>query len=199
MGFINECFSAFKKECKEDNWAIEEAIDHYINAVLQQGLLELRGLSLVVLIDFLTGRYEEKHDMEYLLNEKSFKKEGKKLHKSIKQLLEKHFSQNDVIKREGDLGSFPKVLKLMTGKYKELNRSSFSTVLNQACLSLNLNIKDEELAKVVKIRNKLVHTARFFDQGETDGAWQNTEDKMGQYSRIRNFVGCMLLAILGHR
>jgi hypothetical protein len=45
--FINECFSAFQKECKEGNWAIEEAIDHYITAVLQQGLLELRGLSLV--------------------------------------------------------------------------------------------------------------------------------------------------------
>ena len=197
--FINECFSVFQKERREDNWGIEEAIDHYILAVLQLGFLELRGLSLVALIDFLTGRYADKHDMQHLLDKNSFNKEGKKFHKSVKELLEAHFSQNDVIKREGALGSFPEILKLMAGKYKELNRSSFSTVLNQACLSLNLNIEEEELVKVVKIRNKLVHTARFFDQGETDGAWQNTEDKMGQYSRIRNFVGCMLLAILEHR
>ena len=41
---------------------------------------------------------------------------------------------------------------------------------------LNLNTRDEELKKTVKIRNKPVHDARFFEHGETKGKWENTED-----------------------
>jgi len=41
---------------------------------------------------------------------------------------------------------------------------------------LNLNIREEELKKTVKIRNKPVHDARFFEHGETKGKWENTED-----------------------
>jgi hypothetical protein len=46
----------------------------------------------------------------------------------------------------------------------------------ETSVRLNLNIRDEELKKTVKIRNKPVHDARFFEHGETKGKWENTED-----------------------
>lgn len=48
--------------------------------------------------------------------------------------------------------------------------------LETSAPKLNLNTRDEELKKTVKIRNKPVHDARFFEHGETKGKWENTED-----------------------
>ena len=49
-------------------------------------------------------------------------------------------------------------------------------LLKHLCLSLNLNIRDEELEKIEKSRDMPVHDARFFEHGETKGKWENTED-----------------------
>jgi hypothetical protein len=55
--------------------------------------------------------------------------------------------------------------------------SSFGVLalLKHLCLSLNLNIRDEELEKIVKSRDMPVHDARFFERGETEGKCENTE------------------------
>ena len=62
--------------------------------------------------------------------------------------------------------------------------------------SLTLNIRDEELKKTVKIRNTPVHDARFFEHRETEGMWEDTEDKVRQYFRIRSFVDACYLHFL---
>jgi hypothetical protein len=87
-------------------------------------------------------------------------------------LLENLFTNCDVAKKDRFL-DYPAILSHMAEKYQELNRFSFRRLLELVCQSLNLNIPSEELKMVVRIRNKLVHTARFFEIAETEGSWEN--------------------------
>jgi hypothetical protein len=52
--------------------------------------------------------------------------------------------------------------------------------------------------KSLKIKNRPVHDARFFERGETEGKWENTEDKVPNILGVSLDV-CYLqfLSILG--
>lgn len=49
--FILATFDNFRKENSKGIWKLDEAIDHYVNSILERGLIELRALNLVALME----------------------------------------------------------------------------------------------------------------------------------------------------
>jgi|GEM_PF-5183054 hypothetical protein len=201
---VDQCFEVFRKKLRESNWQINEVIDHYIIGVQETGVIELRAIVIVALVDYLTGRYAQRHDKIFLLDNHVFNdpEKKKKLQNSIKCRLLCLFTSDDVVKRK-EQDSFKRVVDLMAGKSQGLNRYSFGTLLTELSRSLNLRTEKEEkkvLTRFVDIRNLLVHEARFLRPGEVASEygrkWTNVESSVSQYFRVMDIAGCLLLAML---
>jgi hypothetical protein len=143
-----------------------------VNSVLEHGLIELRALNLVVLIEYLTGRYAYHHNKVLFLKQSRFDEEKKELQKRLRDILEKCFQEEDLMIKSEQLRI---VSNDMANKVEELNRRSFNTVLKQLVSSLHLEIDEEERRKFISIRNALVYLGRFLNQEK------NTEDSQKQF------------------
>jgi len=54
-------------------WRVHEAANIYLDAMAQSGFLELRGLRLVVCLEFLVATYASREKCEYLMSTEEFK------------------------------------------------------------------------------------------------------------------------------
>ena len=157
-----------------EKWNVIRVIDAFIDAKAEADYVPLRGLKMVICAEMLkTSYFKFATHGGYILTPNKYKRTVKD---KIEQLLK------DIFNEEG-------VLRLLTTNISNLNRYPFRLALTEMCESVGLPVRDEDITKFVKIRNKLVHKGSFpLDLG----------NEYEQYIFLSNFVGTFLLAALGY-
>ena len=129
--FVEKTFDRFREQ--KERWELQKAIEIYIDAKLTQDSLELRGLKLAVLMEFLKGcysRWREVRPVETPLFQHLMRLQAREVWRSFKKCF---CGGNEV--------PFRKTLQVM-----------------RSDLSLDIG---GDLGRFVRNRNKLVHRGRF--------------------------------------
>ena len=135
---------------------------------------------------------------EYIIDEKKFKKISKQLTNVMR----------DELQSAGVDGTD---IQSMTGKLKELNRSSFKRILHAIFQSIEFSPSEAETNLFVKCRNSLVHAGRFCDlkpeehellycMPQMPDELKQVEDDTAalQYFFLEYFVDRVILKVLGY-
>lgn len=62
--FVRQTFEPYRAVKDTGLWEFDQAINHYADTVSRASFLELRGINLVVLVDYLTKRYAKHHNLK---------------------------------------------------------------------------------------------------------------------------------------
>jgi hypothetical protein len=207
--FVQQVYTRYQDIQKGDIWKFDDAIIHYANTLASGSFTELKSLNLVSLIEYLTGRFVEHEKTNKVFEDASFSDDKKKvLQKGIKNLLISQFSEEDLVKNEyvsaikkhSKKGTIKQVSNDMASIAVEgLNRRGFPWSLNRLLYNLGLVTRENEVELFIKIRNKLVHEARYLNEEEFEKIGLPYEDKTRQFFRIISFTSRIMLAILKYR
>lgn len=168
-------------------------VNAYIDAKLQTDFLEQRGLKLVLVTElFKELLIKSRPELEFIVSEEAFKK----LHPRLKTTLK------EVLVESADYSSNSRGKTYE--KISELNRTSFQDILSCFCKDIKLRIEPEELQLIIKCRNSLVHTGKFFCRSHkcTDDYRENYlqfRSPTNEYFYLLNFVDKCFLKLLCYR
>jgi len=206
--FIEHVFSRYEDIKKENIWKFDTAISHYADTLSSESFLELRALNLVSLVEYLTGRHVEHEKTNKVLKDASFDEKKDILRTNLTNSLTSHFSEEDLVQTDY-VSTIKKNMKKGTTKHilgemakiatEGLNTRSFSWSLNRLLNNLNLISAENEIKVFVKMRNKLVHEARFLKKEEFEEMDLPYEDEILQFFRIVSITSRMMLGILEYR
>lgn len=171
--FVEQCFQTYQQDTTFDLARLSQA---YVDAK-GQGFLETRALVACALLDFLVGRYLNTTGAHTMLPKAVFRKLAAELTRTIEAFQP---PVSEALNRA-------RLTDICSG-LGELNRPPLRVTLEEFCQSLSLNMPSQEIARVVGIRNSLVHRARFLDDAENSA----------QYFQLLNFLDRILLKILGY-
>ena len=171
--FVEQCFHTYRQDSTFD---LGRLSDGYIDA-RGQGFLESKALVACALLDFLVGRYRGTSRAHTTLPKAVFKELAAELTLTA-QGFQPRLSDPLHRARLTDICS----------RLGELNRPPLRITLEDFCESLSLNMPSQEIARVVGIRNSLIHRVRFLDDAENSA----------QYFQLLNFLDRILLKILGY-
>jgi hypothetical protein len=192
LDFMNQTFDKFRQVKTEGMWKLNEAIDHFVAAKTSGSVWELQALQLVVLIEFLNGRYFSFNSSEHLIKQTKF---SKTLKKSCSKWKIKS-SLRDVF----DLDEKESILNEMMEKTPELNRRTFKSQIQEIIQYLHIKVDEVQLTRFIKIRNSLVHKARFLgaDEEQAHKKRQNIESDYQQLGTVTEIAGLMMLGVLNY-
>lgn len=145
--FIQQTYQNYLNN--NQSWGLDIAVEAYLDAKRETAYLDTRALSAAILLEFFKDRYATNSQEGNIITEREFKKKRK----VIKSALEQCFG--DIISVNGN------EMKEIIVKIPELNRKSFKSILCNMFNRIGLTINDEDLNKIIKIRNSLVHTGKF--------------------------------------
>jgi hypothetical protein len=132
-----------------ETWGLDIGIESYLDAKRETTYLETRALRAAILLEFFKNRYLITSNEGNILPEKVFDKKRK----VIQSDLERTFI--DMSSVDGN------EMKEIIGKIPELNRKAFKSILCSMFSRIGLTVDEEEIRKIIKIRNSLVHTGKF--------------------------------------
>jgi hypothetical protein len=214
-GFVQQTFERYRKVNEriwkldqaighyvenERIWKLDQAIGHYIDTISSDNLLELKAISLVVLVDYFTQRYADFAKTAYVVNPSIFDSKRDTVKKVISCVVENLFSVEEVVQNElaSTKGEKKDSLHRMADKINELNRRSFKLLLNNLLEKLDLKVDKNEVETFAKIRNQLVHESYFLRQ---DDFLERSPFGINprQFFRILSLTSRIMLAILQYR
>jgi hypothetical protein len=163
--FVKQVFPTYLLH--KDDYSLDIAVETYLDAKRETGFLELRALRAVVVLEFLNSIYAERKGIGSILQDGQFRK----VHHSVKSVLTQQF-------KEMSLPEY--TLKEMELKISELNRQSFRTILETMFAEFGISVTKDELDRLIKIRNSLVHKASFI----TKEHWNEYAFLIGMLDRI---------------
>lgn|GEM_PF-1456327 len=183
-------------------WKFDQAIGHYVETVSSDSLLELKAISLVVLVDYFTQRYADFAKTTFFVDGTSFDDKRGALHKLISCALESLFSADDLILNEFEptrrKGAKKRIFNEMADRIDGLNSRSFKSLLNSLLKELDLEVDEDEVETFVKIRNRLVHESYFLTQNDfLERSPYGINPR--QFFRILSLTSRIILAILQYR
>lgn len=174
-----------KSCCQEEQnpWWYQQAVDALADAKLEQDFLELRGLKLAALLDFISGIYLKDKNSEHIAPEENFESKRADLEKEMLKVLQRFFSNRQA--------------KEMCKHVRGLNWPTFRQTLRKMTEDLGLSVPRDILGKIVEYRNELVHRMHFFkDSANSCGTKRKEMDPYEAYRAMLDYVGKLLLAIL---
>ena len=202
--YLSQVFEPYQDAKKEGMWGLEGAINHFIDAVSSESMLELRAINLVVLTDYLTQLFAKHKKMNHFVEPASFADKKQNLQEETRKLLGNLFSEQDLVENEyvpkKKRSAKKQTVDSMAGKIECINRPSFKSLLRRLQMDyLNLAADDEELKLFIKIRNKLAHEASFLSEDDFIDMKIPPEGPPKQYHRILSLTSRILLAILKYQ
>jgi hypothetical protein len=202
--YLLQVFEPYQDVKKEGIWDLSGGINHFIDTVSSENMLELRAINLVVLTDYLTQRFAKHKKMNFFIEPASFADKKQTLQKETSKLLEDLFSEGDLVENEylpkRKRSAKRQTIDGMSHITECINRPSFKSLLKRLLKDyLNLDVDNEELKLFVEIRNKLVHDSNFLDEDDFIDMKIPYEDPPKQYYRILSLTSRILLAILKYR
>jgi len=170
--FVEEVYNNYLK--REKLYGLDKAVEAYLDAKGEAAYLESRALKAVVVLEFLKGKYAKTNKVEIILPSSHFKK----IIRNIKLLLKQQFKNMSLSRNN---------LEEMTTRIAELNRKSFGVILNAMFTDLEVKITEDELSRLIKIRNSLIHRASFV-----------TKDYWQEYTFLISILDRIFLKILDY-
>lgn len=189
--FVEQAYVSLQKlkDCcqrQRKSFWYAQAVDALADAKLEQDFLELRGLKLTSVLEFIRSVYLRDRDAEHIVSEDEFKSKYAELEKEMRQLLRRFFSSQTA--------------EEMCKHTQGLNWPTFRRTVREMTQSLGLSVSKDELNKIVEYRNELVHRMRFFkDSGNTRDTKGTKKDLYSAYLTMMNFIEQILLAVLGYQ
>lgn len=207
--YVRQVFERSEGIKKENIWKFAGSIRHYANTLASESFLELKALNLVSLIEYLVGRFSEHQNTNKIFKDASFDDAKKSALRTdlvdslIKQFSEEDLVQNDYIseiRKKAKKGTIKMVLNdLAYVTLKGLNRRGFPWSLRRLLDYLRLITSEKEVEIFVKMRNKLVHVARFLNEQDFEEMSIPYENETLQFYRVLSLTSRMLLSILEYR
>jgi hypothetical protein len=198
-GFVRQTFERYREVNAGGIWKFDQAIGHYVETVSSDSLLELKAISLVVLVDYFTQRYADFAKTTFFVDGTSFNDKRAALRKLISEALESLFSADDLILNEfvptRKRGAKKRIFNEMADRIDGLNSRSFKSLLNSLLKELDLEVDEDEVETFVEIRNRLVHESYFLtpdDFLERSPYGINPR----QFFRVLSLTSRIMLAIL---
>ena len=176
--FLEQCYPVFQET--KDEWELEKAIHGYVDGLLKGDFLEAKALKLVVVIEFLKGRYLENTDSVYILSEEEFQSKQSALKHAVKEAIQHTFP---------DITS--DLLEMMVNHAQGMNWFPFRRAIKGMLHGVGLPVDNKDINRFIIIRNRLVHQMNF--PGKTH------DERVEQYFFVMMFVGRVLLAILQYQ
>ncbi|MCK4822029.1 hypothetical protein KA005_40070 [bacterium] len=170
--FIEEVYNNYLN--RENLYGLDKAIEAYLDAKIEAVYLESRALKAVVVLEFLKGKYAKTNKVEMILPGCHFKK----VIRNIKSLLKQQFENMSLSQNR---------LEEMNTRMAELNRKSFGVILDAMFTDLDVKITEDELSRLIKVRNSLIHRASFV-----------TKDYWQEYTLLISILDRIFLKILDY-
>ena len=178
--FISAAFPHYR--LGKDQWHLARTIRHYVDAVTPSDFLEMRGLKLAILLEFLRGRNAlQNTGSAFLVSEESFSERKQALLKGVRRSIDDVFGDLLAAARE-------EMSHHVSGFFRRTFKRSLRSLLDD----LRLDISKADLQKFIDIRNSLVHQASFMDSKTHGSPWE-------QFLHVKVLVDRILLAILRHQ
>jgi len=193
--FVEQTYPSFRKlkdrwlkDCcpqQPNSWWFCQAVDALADAKLEQDFLELRGLKLASLLEFIRSIYLEDTDKKYIVPKDEFERNYRGLKRDVKQVLKSYF---------------PEQTAKMCSHVQGFKWTTFRQTVREMTEELGLSVSKDERDKLVKYRNNLVHRMSFFDEDEETSKDKRTEEDAFQaYRFMMSFVEKLLLAVLRYQ
>lgn len=173
--FVQETFPAWDDAAAL--WEIRNAILGYTDAKIEVDYFELRALKMAVVIEHLKRVYLERTGREYTMPQELFEGKFEDLRSRIMAVLKQLFPDQT----GATLG------RLLPG-LRGLNRTSFKDAVKAVLAELRLPVDNNELAALVLIRDRLVHSMQFSSELELS--------PLQQHGLLTTFAGRLILAAL---
>jgi hypothetical protein len=140
-------------------WHIHEVIEIYTDAKLSTNLLVTRSLKLAICVEALKAAFiKRRSNGERILPGRIPKNINERIQNGILDILVDFLTAEEAV--------LPPALERNI-KSLNLNRLSFRDTLAEMCESLGLPVNEQDLRKLSRIRNSLVHEGTFArDEGE---------------------------------
>lgn len=187
--YLRKLKLVWRKQCDQEQrspWWYQQAVDAFADAKLEQDFLELRGLKLASLLDFIRSVYLRDKNAEHIVAEDEFRMKLADLEKELRKVLQRFFSYEQA--RE------------MCKHVEGLNWPTFRQTLRNMSRDLGLAVSEEELNEIVTYRNELVHRMCFFKESKKTGKARKTKrTAFRAYFTMMNYVAKILLAILRYQ
>jgi hypothetical protein len=171
--FLEQVYGSY--QTNKELFSLDKAIEAYLDAKAEGVYLETRALQAVIVLEFLKSKYATKKDIELILKTCQFKK----IRQSIGQTL------NELSK---EMSLSENTLKEIVFKIGELNRRRFRAILVTMFEELEINLTQDELSRLINIRNSLVHNASFF-----------TKEYWKEYTFLISIIDRTFLKILNYQ
>jgi hypothetical protein len=166
-------------EAQHNAWNLSWAIRLFTDAVNQSDYLEMRTLKLVTLMEHIAGCYTREFDQgQFLIPPEKFNAVKADLRARVKKVLKDVLPELSAADR-----------KDISLHVSEFSRRTFDHTLKRMARHLKLDTTEDEWERFVKIRNHVVHQARFLAQEEGGVPWD-------QYRLVLSIVTRVMLAIL---
>ncbi len=143
--------------------------------VRSKGFIEVQGITLGSLVDYITGKFTITKNEQYIIDDEIFTASKKDLRKAIIPIILDTFKEN--IKK-------PQAEK-MALKVNGFNYPDNKVKLSGFCKEFHAPIQEDEITNFVKNRDNLTHYVRF-----------TTEDKFKDFFSMLHFVDKLLLSML---
>jgi hypothetical protein len=206
--YLKQTYKNYQVIKEEKIWNLVVAIRHYTNTLSSESYIDLKALNLVALIEYVVGRFSEQEKTSRVFEEASFTEAKKQeLRRDFVNSLLKQFSNEDLVvndyissvKKHSKKGTIKVVVDQIASSIVEgLNGRGFPWSLDRLLNNLKLATSTGEIEVFVKMRNKLVHEARFLNEGEFKEMGIPFESETLQFLRIVSLTSRIMLAILGY-
>ena len=161
-----------------ETWALDEVVELYADSKIELERINTRGIKAVICMEVLRAKFLKDRGVgEFIIEKELFKRARTSLEQELKQLLSQKFPQ-----------AKPDQLNEMASHAQGLNRAPFSRSIEEMCSRIKLPTSQSDIARFVKIRNKLVHS----------GTYPDEQTATSDYTFLDQFIGRFLLATLGY-
>jgi uncharacterized protein YutE (UPF0331/DUF86 family) len=184
--FIQDSFENYKRQWKP--WDLGHAIDHYIQAMSLRSSWS-QAIGFFTALETLKNAFLQqpgRAELGYHVPKGEFRK--KHIVSQVIELLAKNF---EVFK---DLSGDEK--RSLYGKAGELNRRAYKLVLREMFRELRMTIDDDELRRLVDLRNQIIHRGSP-DYGKSP--WKEPAEAASEAARFAGLVERTILAILDYQ
>lgn len=172
--FIQEGYSSFNKI--DEIYTLRKLAREYAYTRKNHSFITVRAYVAVILIEYLTSKYLETIGYnEYVVDEQIWTTNAPKLKNEFKDLLKKIFSTEEANSKQR---------KNLSSKLDFLNEKDLNRKIKRFAEDHNLLAGNDEIDKLVRIRNELVHESRF-----------PKDEKIPDFWFVLNFLDKMLLSL----
>lgn len=142
--------------------------------------LETRTMLIASIVESLTLKNENKNGREFIIDDKLFDGTWKSVKRSVKVALQEGFPE---LKKEG------RVNDILMEIERTLNRYPFRKKIENLVKDLDVDIPKSEIEEFVKIRNSLMHSGKFPEEGK----------RVESYKLMQHILDRIILRLFDYR